>query len=137
MVVPAVPIAALYAYWSSFAQYTYDAALVIAVTYLGSVFAATIFPWRRSQLYESSPIARYKVAGLPLISVAGVITIAFLLFNLWKWVTDATYGVNNRQSGVYMLVLYALALVIYIIARVVRARQGIDLARIHSEIPVE
>src|SRR3990172_7416212 len=137
MVVPSIVVSYLYAYRPGFATLTLDATLVIAVTYLGSVFAATIFPWRRSQLYESSPIARYKVAGLPLISVAGVITIAFLLFNLWKWVTDATYGVNNRQSGVYMLVLYALALVIYIIARVVRARQGIDLARIHSEIPVE
>jgi len=137
MVVPSIVVSYLYAYRPGFATLTLDATLVIAVTYLGSVFAATIFPWRRSQLYESSPVARYKVAGLPLISVAGVITIAFLLFNLWKWVTDATYGVNNRQSGVYMLVLYALALVIYIIARVVRARQGIDLARIHSEIPVE
>jgi hypothetical protein len=30
-----------------------------------------------------------------------------------------------------------VAVVIYVIARVVRKRQGIDLARIHHEIPVE
>jgi hypothetical protein len=29
------------------------------------------------------------------------------------------------------------ALAIYVVARVVRKRQGIDLARIHREIPVE
>ncbi|MBI2247904.1 MAG: hypothetical protein HYU65_08230 [Armatimonadetes bacterium] len=82
-------------------------------------------------------MARYKVAGVPLVTVAGVVTIFFLAFNLWKWITDATYGVNNRDSAIYMLILYALALAIYVIARVVRARQGINLGRIHAEVPVE
>src|SRR5947208_1698695 len=123
--------------YPGFATYTLDATLVIAVTYLASVVAATILPWRRPRLYGASPVARYKVAGVPLITVAGVVTVVFLAFNLWKWVTDATYGVNNRQSAIYMLVLYALALVMYLIARVVRARQGIDLTKTHAEIPVE
>jgi len=137
MVVPSIVVSALYAYYPGFAAYTLDATLVIAVTYLGSIVAATILPWRRPGLYRASPVARYKVAGMPLLTVAGVVTIAFLVFNLWKWITDATYGVNNRQSAIYMLILYALALAIYLIARVVRARQGIDLTRTHAEIPVE
>jgi hypothetical protein len=33
--------------------------------------------------------------------------------------------------------MYVLALVIYLVARVVRARQGIDLSLINKEIPVE
>jgi amino acid transporter len=137
MVVPSLIVSALYAYYPGFAAYTLDATLVIAVTYLGSIVAATILPWRRPGLYRASPVARYKVAGMPLLTVAGVVTIAFLVFNLWKWITDATYGVNNRQSAIYMLILYALALAIYLIARAVRARQGIDLTRTHAEIPVE
>ncbi|HTE03683.1 MAG TPA: hypothetical protein VK739_06060, partial [bacterium] len=137
MVAPSIVVSALYSYYPGFATYTLDATLVIAVTYLGSVVAATILPWRRPRLYGASPVARYKVAGVPLITVAGVVTVVFLAFNLWKWVTDATYGVNNRQSAMYMLILYALALVMYLIARVVRARQGIDLTKTHAEIPVE
>jgi amino acid transporter len=137
MVVPSIVVSALYAYLPGFSTYTLDAVLVIAVTYLGSVVAATILPWSRPRLYGGSPMVRYRVLGVPLISVAGVITIAFLVFNLWKWITDATYGVNNRESAIYMLILYALALAIYLIARAVRARQGIDLSAIHSEIPVE
>jgi len=137
MVVPSLVVSALYSYYPGFVTYTLDATLVIAVTYLGSAVAATILPWRRPRLYAGSPVARYKVAGMPLLTVAGVVTIAFLAFNLWEWITDATYGVNNRQSAVYMLILYALALVIYLIARVVRARQGIDLTKIHAEIPME
>ena len=33
--------------------------------------------------------------------------------------------------------MYVLALVIYLVARVVRTRQGIDLSLINKEIPVE
>jgi hypothetical protein len=37
----------------------------------------------------------------------------------------------------YYLATYIIAIAIYVIARVVRGRQGIDLRRIHHEIPVE
>jgi hypothetical protein len=33
--------------------------------------------------------------------------------------------------------MYVLALVIYVVAKVVRKNQGIDLKAIHQEIPVE
>jgi hypothetical protein len=36
-----------------------------------------------------------------------------------------------------MVALYVVALVIYLISRVVRRREGIDLGMINSEIPVE
>jgi hypothetical protein len=37
----------------------------------------------------------------------------------------------------YFVATYVIAIVIYVVARVVRGRQGIDLRRIHHEIPVE
>jgi hypothetical protein len=33
--------------------------------------------------------------------------------------------------------LYVLAIVVYLVARIVRKRQGIDLSLINKEIPVE
>jgi amino acid transporter len=137
MIVPSLVISALYAYRSGFYTYTLDATLVIAVTYLGTIVAASILPWRRRDIYENSPVARYRIGGVPLLTVLGVVTAAFLVFNLYKWATDSTYGVNNTQSAVYLLILYAVAIVIYVVARIVRARQGIDLRAIHREIPVE
>jgi amino acid transporter len=137
MVAPSLVVSALYAYKPGFATYTLDATLVIAVTYLGTIFAATILPWRRRDIYSSSPIAQFTIGGVPGITIAGLLTGAFLIYNLVKWASDTTYGVNNPQSAWYMLGMYALAIVIYVVARVVRGRQGIDLARIHAEIPVD
>ncbi len=137
MLIPSVVVSALYAYNSTFRTATLDATLVIAVTFLGSAFAATILPWRRPRIFENSPIARYRVAGVPLISIGGGITFLFLAWLLYLWLRDDVYGVNNPTSLRYMAILYALALVIYVVAKVVRSRQGIDLKRIHQEIPVE
>lgn len=137
MLVPSVVVSALYAYNSTFRTATLDATLVIAVTFLGSAFAAAILPWRRPRIFENSPIARYRVAGVPLISIGGGITFLFLAWLLYLWLRDDVYGINNPTSLRYMGILYLLALVIYVVAKVVRSRQGIDLKRIHQEIPVE
>jgi APA family basic amino acid/polyamine antiporter len=137
MLVPAVVVSALYAYTADFRTYILDAVLVIAVTFLGTSIAAAILPWRKPHLYENSPIARYKLAGVPLITISGVLTALFLGYNLWKWLEDDLYAVNNRSSLVFMGTMYLLALVIYLVAKVYRRRQGIDLGAIHKEIPVE
>lgn len=137
MVVPSLVVSALYAYLPNFSTLVLDATLVIAVTYLGTVVAGAVLPWRRRHIFENSPIAGLRVGGVPLVTVAAAVTAAFLLFNLVKWITDSTYGVNNTTSYIYIACLYVLAIVIYVVALLYRRRQGIDLAAIHAEIPVE
>ena len=137
MLVPALIVSAFYAYTDAFKTWILDATLVIAVTFLGTAIAATILPWRKKRLYESSPMVRYKVAGIPLITVTGFITAAFLGFNLWHWFTNELYGINNRDSLIFMGSMYLLAIIVYAVAKVLRRQQGIDLSAIHREIPVE
>jgi amino acid transporter len=137
MLVPSIAVGALYAYTNNFATYILDAALVIAVTFFGTSVAAMILPYRKKHLYQNSPIARYRFLGLPLITVTGFITAAFFAFNLWHWFTNDLYGVNNTDSLWFMGIMYALALIIYVVAKVYRKRQGIDLSAVYKEIPVE
>jgi amino acid transporter len=137
MLLPSVVVSALYAYNSTFLRATLDATLVIAVTFFGSAVAAMILPWRRKTLYGNSAIARYKFAGVPLITAAGLVTAAFIGWLLWHWWTNDTYGINNATSRNYMLILYGMALLIYVIAYIVRRAQGVRFKAIHSEIPVE
>jgi APA family basic amino acid/polyamine antiporter len=137
MLLPAVGLAALYSYNSTFHTYTLDATLVIAVTYLFSAIAVVILPWRKPDLWAASPASRLKVAGVPIVPVAGVITIGLIGYCLYEWLSNAAYGVNNNDSLIYMGAMYVLALVIYIVARLIRRRQGIDLSLINKEIPVE
>jgi basic amino acid/polyamine antiporter, APA family len=137
MLLPAVGLAAIYAYSTTFRNYTLDATLVIAVTYLFSAIAVVILPWRKPDLWRASPASRIKIAGIPVVPAAGVVTIAFLVFDLVEWLTNSNYFVNNKSSLIYMGCMYVLGIVIYVVARLVRARQGIDLGLINKEIPVE
>lgn len=143
MVVPGLIVSALYT-WNvfNFASLTLVSTLVIAITYLGSTIAAILLPYTKRDLYNASPIAKYKIAGLPLISVAGVIFAAFVLYLLYEWVIDPgnRYGISYRNTPavIFTLVLYGVALAIYLGVRVYRrVRDGIDLGMVYKEIPVE
>ncbi len=137
MLLPAVGLSALYAYNAKFVTYTLDATLVIAVTYLFSAIAVVILPWRKPDLWRASPASRIKIFGVQIVPVAGVVTIGLLGYNLFEWLHNSAYGVNARDSLYYMGAMYVLGIVIYVVARVVRRRQGIDLGLINKEIPVE
>jgi APA family basic amino acid/polyamine antiporter len=137
MLLPAVGLGALYSYNSTFHSYTLDATLVIAVTYLFSAIAVVVLPFAKPDLWKASPASRLKFLGVQIVPAAGVVTIGLLGYNLYEWLSNDTYAVNNHDSLIYMGAMYVLALVIYLIARVVRKRQGIDLGLINKEIPVE
>jgi APA family basic amino acid/polyamine antiporter len=137
MLVPSLGIAALYAYSTDFQTYTLDATLVIAVTFLGSAIAAAVLPWRRREIYMASPIAKYRVLGIPLITFTASLFILFLGFCLFKWLEDDIYGVNHGGSLIFMGCLYLLAIAIFVGSRIYRRRQGMDLSMAYGEIPAE
>jgi APA family basic amino acid/polyamine antiporter len=139
IMIPGVVLSWLYSYQAGFSALTLDASLVIAVTFFGTSFAATILPWWKPDLYNKSPIARYKLVGLPLISIAGAITTVFLGWVTYEWLSNALYGigVGNADSVKFLAVIYGLGAVVYVVARVVRRAQGISLDAIHAEIPAE
>jgi basic amino acid/polyamine antiporter, APA family len=137
MLLPAVGLSAVYAYNSTFVTYTYDATLVIAVTFLFSAIAVVLLPFLKKDLWRASPASKLRILGVQIVPVAGWVTIGLLGFNLYEWFSNASYGVNNRDSLYFMGVLYLLAIVLYVAARLVRRRQGIDLGLINKEIPVE
>ena len=78
---------------------------------------------------------------MPLVTLAGVIFAAFLIFLLYQWLLDpnALYGIGlkNTTSVIFMGVMYALALIIYLGAKFYRKSQGVDLDIVYKEIPVE
>ena len=142
MVVPSIVVAYLFAYnIASFQTLTLCSTLVIAVTFLGTTISAIVLPYTKPDLYKASPIAKYNVLGIPLITVAGVIFGGFLIYLLYEWIIDpnALYGIGlkNTSSIIYMLANYVLAAIIYFGFKAYRKSKGIDLNKVQAEIPVE
>jgi amino acid transporter len=139
IMIPSVILSWLYAYNADFVKLTLDATLVIAVTFLGSAIAATILPWWKPAIYRASPMARYQVLGIPLLSIAGAVTTVVLGWTVFMWLSDALYGigVGNTTSIVFLALLYGGAALLYVVARLFRRSQGVDLDAVHAEIPSE
>ncbi|HJP88028.1 MAG TPA: hypothetical protein VJ850_03220 [Candidatus Limnocylindrales bacterium] len=139
IMIPSVVLSVFYAYSADFRGLTLDATLVIAVTFFGTSIAATILPYYKKDLYNASPVAKYKVAGVPVMSIAGAISTAFFAWVLYMWLSSALYGigVGNTNSIVFLGICYGGAAVLYVIARFWRKSQGVDLDAIHAEIPAE
>src|SRR5215210_5649169 len=137
MLIPSIPISYWYAFGEDFATWTLAATLVIAVTFLGSAVSAAVLPWRKPEIYNASPIARYNVLGIPLITIAATAFGVFLVFCLYQWFFRDIYGLNNSASFIYISAMYVLALVMYVGFRLLRRAQGMDLKMVYDEIPEE
>ena len=141
MAIPSVIVSAFYAYQPSFVQLTYDATLVIAAMFFVTGLAFMVMPWRAKSIWDNSAIPKMKIAGIPVLSIAALIYAIFMGFNLFLWFYDKAnvYGVGykNKNSMIFMGILYVAAIVIWIIAWAVRKRQGMELEAVAKEIPVE
>src|SRR5216110_520485 len=137
MIVPAILISLAWSFAPSIQTWFLWATGVIAITFLGTSIAGAILPWRRPDIFQNSSIARYKLVGVPVITISGLVSGAFLLFMLAEWSFSAIYGtqlvdvtgskvhISNPSTLVYFAGTYLLAIAIYVAARVIRKNQGI------------
>ncbi len=103
--------------------------------------SAIAFPFRRPDLFRNSP-ANVKIVGIPLLPVVAVLSIAVMIGLAYLVLSYQQFGITTPQSGplpgfIFMGALIVIGLVIFFVARFVRARQGINLDLIYKELPPE
>ena len=116
-------------------NYTVVYTFILAVVSL----AGAVFPFARRAIYQQSAIAPYRLAGIPAVTLAGLVSCGFFAF------LSYTAGVNSSiggPNGFYSLVLALVALVgsgaIYFASRAYHlSRSHIDIAMNFREIPPE
>jgi APA family basic amino acid/polyamine antiporter len=114
MVIPSIIVSILFAFnIFSFRSLTLDATLVIAVTFLGTTVAATILPWKQKEIFDGSPISKYKVpkwlGWLGLI--AYTITSIYLIINSFRYAGTVLGGLSAvGASGLIWIIVILLAL---------------------------
>jgi amino acid transporter len=120
-------------------NYFLNTAGMVLLAYAVVSVAAIVFPFRRKELFESSPsIVKTRLAGLPLISILGVIAFVFSLYGTYYALTNSIMGPLNVASYSMIGGTFILGLVIYYIARTYRLKkEGLDLGLLIKEIPPE
>ena len=121
----------------SLAQIIVYASLIelIAMALVG--LAAVVLPYRRPEFYRASVTAR-RVLGIPLVSALGSLAIACVVFLWWLYFKYSWFGLANRgQFAGWVGGTFAGGLLMYWVAKRIRAREGIDLTMVYAEIPPE
>jgi basic amino acid/polyamine antiporter, APA family len=110
MVIPSIIISVLYAY-NIFGMRTLalDATVVIAITFLGSTIAATILPWRAKDVFDGSPIAKYKVptwlAWIVTIVFAAAVVYLIKLSFTYAWTIISGIGALGPDALTWFVVI--------------------------------
>src|SRR5512136_316712 len=122
MVIPSAIISYLYAYKVfNFNTLALDATVVIAITFLGSTIAGIIMPWKAKDIFDGSPIAKYKVPSW-LGWIVTVLFGAFAVYLIYLSVKDAWTILTGlgaiSASGITWFVVIVLALLTLVNAAV-------------------
>ena len=115
MVIPSAIISYLYAFKVfNFNTLALDATVVIAITFLGSTVAGIVMPWRAKDVFDGSPIAKYKVPGWLGWIVTALYTVfsIYLIYLSFKDATTILRGLGALSpTGLTWFVVVLLGLV--------------------------
>jgi amino acid transporter len=111
--------------------------LVFVSGFLITSIAAAVFPYARRDLFDVSPV-RWRVAGIPVLTLVGIGSIAYNGLMLWVYLEDPTSGIaGNTRMILTNLGLIFAGVVVYLIAKLYWRGRGYDVDANYRELPVE
>jgi amino acid transporter len=127
-------------YYSSDTGYFSTAGLATQIAYVLICVTAIVFPYRKKQIFDASPIAKYKLGSVPILSVLGAIALVVNLYIAWIFIAGPPLGflsISSSSSIEFIVGIFAGCFIFYWIAWGVRKSQSIDLSLSFSEVPPE
>ena len=112
MVIPAVIISIMYAFnLVSMQTIVLDATLVIAITFFGTALAGILLPWRQKDVFEGSPIAKYKMpawlsGAATLLYVVGA---GYLIYRTYQLALQV-FAQWGDQTGLTQMMIAVVAI---------------------------
>ncbi|MBU1158350.1 MAG: APC family permease [Candidatus Thermoplasmatota archaeon] len=108
-------------------------------------FAAILLPYRKKtrKIYESSGM-NHKIFGVPLITISGIIWVAFLSVSIWYFMIDPNLGATDywspvtRYFSLYLTVaIFFAGFALYWVSRWYRKKHGVNIDLAFEQLPPE
>jgi len=124
----------LYTNWLSYIAYGITGLFIVSAI---CGLAGVVFPYRRKELFEAAPdMVKKRVAGIPVMTILGVLTFIISAFVAYATVLPAYIGTINYTYVAVIILTFIVALVIYFISAAYHRRK-IPLSLTFKEIPPE
>jgi amino acid transporter len=102
--------------------------------------AGMIFPWRRRDIFEKSPaLVKQRVAGIPVVSILGLLTFIVSASAAWLIVYPALTGAAAALQSQYLLAtiafLFGVPTVLFWISYAYHKNKGVPVELRFKEVP--
>ena len=99
--------------------------------------AAALLPYRLPDVFETSAVNQ-RIAGVPVITIIGVLSVIAQGFMAWVFLRDPSAGLNGNPKMIWFNVIVFLSgLVVYYVAKFVQRRRGVDVDLSFKQVPEE
>jgi len=111
--------------------------LLSLVFWFSVAVAGALFPYRLPKVFESGP-ARIRVAGIPIITILGVVLAIWVGFEFYWGLTVPGLYIPSAQEGLLVTgAVIGVGILIFGASWFIRKSRGIDPNYVYREIPPE
>ena len=112
--------------------------LLVALLFTIVGASAAIFPYRRKDIFDSSPgLVKKRIGNLPVISLLGVLTVASALFVGYSVFLPQFSGPFVLDNFLAVVAVVVAPIIIFIVSYFYHKSKGIPVELIQKEIPPE
>jgi APA family basic amino acid/polyamine antiporter len=126
--------------YTNLTSYFATAGLATQIAYILISITAILFPFRKREIFRSSPAGKYSLGGFPLLSLFGTLALIVNLYIAYIFVAGPSFTgvtVPTAVSISFVGGIFVACLVIFFIASLIRRKQRINLTLSFKEIPPE
>jgi amino acid transporter len=122
---------------SYFLEVFFTAGMAEILTFMVVALCGIIVAYRRRELYDRAPISRKWIAGIPVLTIVGVIALAVYILFFYPLATNDTLGANSSTGWWATAIIASLGIVIFPISYFFNKSRGVDLNLAYRELPPE
>lgn len=135
--IASIPVILLYNLYPGWVGLTLGVTFACGYVFVITCLAGALLPYRAKDVYESSPGAAYKVGGIPLVTVLGVLGFVLGTGMLLMFMFDARLGLTSPLAYRIVIGILAISAVWYFLAKNAQKSKGINVDFAFKEIPPE
>jgi amino acid transporter len=135
--IASIPVILLYNLYPGWVGLTLGVTFACGYVFVITCLAGALLPYRAKDVYESSPGAAYKVGGVPLVTILGVLGFVLGTGMLLMFMFDARLGLTSPLAYRIVVGILAISAVWYFFAKNAQKSKGINVEYAFKEIPPE
>lgn len=132
-----IPVILLYNYWAQWSKLTLGVTFACGYVFVVTAFAGSVLPFRAKALFNASPGAAYKIGGIPVVTILGILGGVLGAGMVFMFAFSDAFGLNTPLAREVVIGVLIIAAVWYLVGKQVQKARGIDVTYAFREIPPE